>query len=122
MNILAVSKFIIIVPIVIAQYLLAIVGLIFLARREPPKGEYIAWNIVIVLVFFVGSISFFIYNAVRPPKKAENADADNRPLPQTQATADGAKDDAQTATQEIGDANPIENTDREETENERNGQ
>ena len=61
---LGISVWIIIAPILAAQYILAVVGLILLGRRQMPKWQYILWNLCILLVFFVGTIAFLIYNAV----------------------------------------------------------
>ncbi len=67
---LSVSAWVIAAPLVAAQYILAVVGLIALSRRDIPVKNYVIWNIVILLVFFAGSIAFLIYNKIRPrPKK-----------------------------------------------------
>ena len=67
---LSVGVWVIVAPLIAAQYILAVVGLIALSRRELAKKSYVIWNIVILLVFFAGSIAFMIYNKIRPrPKK-----------------------------------------------------
>ncbi|WP_251617932.1 hypothetical protein [Pumilibacter muris] len=67
---LSVGVWVIVAPLIAAQYILAVVGLIALSRRELAKKSYVIWNIVILLVFFAGSIAFLIYNKIRPrPKK-----------------------------------------------------
>lgn len=67
---LSVSVWVIVAPLIAAQYILAVVGLIALSRRELAKKSYVIWNIVILLVFFAGSIAFLIYNKICPnPKK-----------------------------------------------------
>ena len=67
---LSVGVWVIVAPLIAAQYILAVVGLIALSRRELAKKSYVIWNIVILLVFFAGSIAFLIYNKISPrPKK-----------------------------------------------------
>lgn len=67
---LSVSVWVIVAPLVAAQYILAVVGLIALSRRDIPVKNYVIWNIVILLVFFAGSVVFLVYNKIRPkPKK-----------------------------------------------------
>ncbi len=67
---MSVSVWVFVAPIVAAQYILAVAGLIVLSRRDTPLKNYVIWNIVILLAFFAGSIIFLIYNKIRPrPKK-----------------------------------------------------
>ena len=75
---LCVSVWVVLVPVIAAQYALAIIGLIALARREMRKGPYIVWNIVILLVFFAGSIAFLVYDRVCPrsEQRTDKSDAD----------------------------------------------
>lgn len=119
---LSVSKLLIVAPIIIAQYALAIAGLILLAKREPSKTEYLIWNLVIVLVFFVGSITFFIYNAVRPPQAANKADAGKESASETQAVGEDAIEPNGDEKQEEKDGEPGQNDTIEESENEQIGE
>ena len=67
---LSVGVWVIVAPLIAAQYILAVVGLIALSRRELAKKSYVIWNIVILLVFFAGSAVLLIYNKICPnPKK-----------------------------------------------------
>lgn len=67
---LSVGVWVIVAPLIAAQYILAVGGLIALSRRELAKKSYVIWNIVILLVFFAGSAVFLIYNKICPnPKK-----------------------------------------------------
>lgn len=63
---IGISVLVILLPVIAAQYVLAIVGLIALSKRGMKRGPYIAWNICIIALFFVGTIAFLIYNRVRP--------------------------------------------------------
>lgn len=63
------SVWIILAPLIAAQYILATVGLVVLSRRDIPTKNYVIWNLVILLVFFVGTILFLIYNRVNPRPK-----------------------------------------------------
>ncbi len=64
------SVWTVLAPILAAQYILTVAGLIVLSRRDVPVKTYVLWNVFILLVFFIGSITFLIYNKVKPlPKK-----------------------------------------------------
>lgn len=67
--ILVSSVWIILAPLIAAQYILATVGLIMLSHRDIPTKNYVIWNLVILLVFFVGTITFLIYDRIRPRPK-----------------------------------------------------
>ena len=51
----------VIMPLSLAQYILAIFTLTRLALARLPIRCYVVWNIVILLVFFVGSAVFLVY-------------------------------------------------------------
>lgn len=68
-NLLLVDSWVIAAPIIAAQYVLAVIGLIVLSKRDTSTKAYVLWNIFILLVFFLGSIAFLIYNKARPRKK-----------------------------------------------------
>lgn len=53
----------IILPIVLAQYIYATFALVRLARARLSALSYTLWNLFIVLVFFIGSTAFLIYDA-----------------------------------------------------------
>ena len=74
MLISSVNPWVIIVPIIAAQYILALVAFVFLSKRAPNTKDFVLWNIFILLVFFVGSITFFIYNRVRPLNKPSGSE------------------------------------------------
>ena len=83
----------IIAPVLAAQYALALVALVFLSKRAPSVKSFILWNALILLVFFIGSIAFFIYNRVRPAvKEADGHTADGDTAPQEDET--GAQDES----------------------------
>lgn len=65
MTLFAFSVWLIIAPIIAAQYVYATVGLIILSKRELPAKQYALWNIFILLVFFIGCTMFLIYNKVK---------------------------------------------------------
>lgn len=64
-----VSVWVILAPAIAAQYGFAVVGLIALSKRNMKKVPYVIWNLCIVSVFFAGTISFLIYNRVRPVRR-----------------------------------------------------
>ena len=82
----SVNPYFIILPIVLAQYILATFALVRLARARLSTPRYVLWNVFIVVVFFVGSITFFIYDAVR--KKPAQEDGDETALPKDEALAE----------------------------------
>lgn len=51
----------IILPLLLVQYVLAIFTLTRLALARLPIRYYVVWNIVVLLVVYVGSIVFLIY-------------------------------------------------------------
>lgn len=51
----------IIISVVAVQYALALFCLLKLAYLDIEKRTYVLWNIFILLVFFVGDITFLIY-------------------------------------------------------------
>lgn len=51
----------IILPLLLVQYVLAIFTLTRLALARLPMRYYVVWNIVVLLVVYVGSIAFLIY-------------------------------------------------------------
>lgn len=65
---LAVSVWVILAPLLAAQYLLAVLALYLLYKRPMYKGARAAWNVVILLVFFLGGIAYIVYHVTHPPK------------------------------------------------------
>ena len=59
------NPYFIILPIVLTQYVLATFALVRLARARLSTSKYVVWNLFVLIVFFVGSITFLIYDAVR---------------------------------------------------------
>ena len=57
----SVRPLVVLLPLVVAQYVLAIFALTRLAMCRLPAKKYVVWNIAIVLAFFVGSIVFLCY-------------------------------------------------------------
>lgn len=90
MSVLAtVNPVFIILPIVFAQYIYATFALVCLARARLSALSYALWNVFIVLVFFVGSTAFLVYNAKRKKREADKssdkkADGENRESPPRQ--------------------------------------
>ncbi len=77
MSVLAtVNPVFIILPIVFAQYIYATFALVCLARARLSALSYALWNVFIVLVFFVGSTAFLVYNAKRKKREADDKKAD----------------------------------------------
>lgn len=68
---LSVQPLVVILPLFLAQYILAIFTLTRLALARLPIKIYAVWNIVILLVFFVGSIVFLIYYYAKRKKIAD---------------------------------------------------
>lgn len=57
----AVHPLVIVLPLFLVQYMLAIFTLTRLALARLPVKYYVVWNICILLVFFIGSIVFLVY-------------------------------------------------------------
>lgn len=72
----SVNPLYVILPIVLAQYATATFVLVKLAKAQLSGGVYLVWNIVIVIVFFIGSAAFLIWNA-RRVKRLAKAQGDN---------------------------------------------
>lgn len=53
--------FLIGLPIIVAQYGLALFCLTRLAYVQMSKKSYVIWNLFILLIFFIGDIVFLIY-------------------------------------------------------------
>lgn len=60
----------VILPVVFAQYVLATVTLVRLAQARLKTSAYVLWNIAIMLIFFLGSAAFLIYDSRRRNKAA----------------------------------------------------
>ena len=52
---------VIIIAVVAVQYAFALFCLLKLAFLDITKKEYVLWNLLILLVFFIGGIAFLIY-------------------------------------------------------------
>ena len=52
---------VIIIAVVAVQYAFALFCLLKLAFLDITKREYVLWNLLILLVFFIGGIAFLIY-------------------------------------------------------------
>ncbi|MDE7464082.1 MAG: hypothetical protein K2M48_03540, partial [Clostridiales bacterium] len=52
---------VIIIVVVALQYAFALFCLLKLAYLDISKREYALWNLLILLVFFIGDIAFLIY-------------------------------------------------------------
>lgn len=63
---ICVNVWLVLAPLLAVQYILATAALIVLSRRDCSAKAYAVWNVCILLVFFAGSIAFFVYNACRP--------------------------------------------------------
>ena len=70
----AINPYFIILPIVLGQYIVAIFALVRLARARLGTPKYIAWNLFILIVFFIGAITFFIYDAARKKPSSDDGE------------------------------------------------
>ncbi len=60
----------IIIVVVAAQYALALFCLLKLAYLDIPKKQYVLWNLLILIVFFIGAAVFLVYySKVKDTKK-----------------------------------------------------
>ncbi len=99
----AVESFVIwiVVPIIVVQYAFAVFCLLKLAYFDVSKKEYIGWNLLILIVFFIGGIAFLIYYFKHPDKRV-------KPIsPQTENKADGQSDKPDDGADEIAEEAPI---------------
>lgn len=72
----AVNPLFIALPVIFAQYVLATFTLVRLARSQPTMRVYALWNVVIMLVFFVGSIAFLLWDNKRKKRLRLSPGAD----------------------------------------------
>ncbi|MBD5132483.1 MAG: hypothetical protein HDT28_07865 [Clostridiales bacterium] len=63
----------IIIGVVVLQYAFALFCLMKLAYFDLERYQYILWNLLILIVFFIGGISFLIYCAKHPEKRLKRA-------------------------------------------------
>ena len=70
------NVWIILGPIIAAQYLFACIALVVLAKRNCNTKSYVLWNIFILAAFFIGSAVFLIYNKLKPNIEKINANSD----------------------------------------------
>lgn len=73
-----------------AQYALALVALFFLSKRAPSIKSFLLWSLFILLVFFVGSIAFMIYNRLKPAERTSEEKRE-QPSPEASENADSEK-------------------------------
>ena len=78
------NVWIILGPVIAAQYLLACITLIVLSKRNCTTKSYVLWNIFILAVFFVGSIVFLVYNAIKPRDRTEENPSGNDERPENE--------------------------------------
>ena len=71
MPVCAVKPLVIILPLLLVQYVLAIFALTRLAMCRFRAGRYVVWNIAIVLGVFIGPAAFLVYYYVRRKAAAE---------------------------------------------------
>lgn len=88
----SVRPLVVLLPLVVAQYVLAIFALTRLAMCRLPAKKYVVWNIAIVLAFFVGSIVFlcYYYGKRRTQALAEEAAEEAARRDNAAAAGDGA--------------------------------
>ena len=88
----SVRPLVVLLPLVVAQYVLAIFALTRLAMCRLPAKKYVVWNIAIVLAFFVGSIVFlcYYYGKRRAQALAEEAAEEAARRNNAAAAGDGA--------------------------------
>ncbi len=112
---LCVEKYVIgiVIAVVAVQYAFALFCLLKLAYLDITKREYVLWNLFILLIFFIGGISFLVYygkvkdakkippynpDTVEPENGAEKADAasgtDTAETVKPDGTADSETDSA----------------------------
>lgn len=91
----SVRPLVVLLPLVVAQYVLAIFALTRLAMCRLPAKKYVVWNIAIVLAFFVGSIVFlcYYYGKRRAQALAEEAAEEAARRDNAAAAGDGADGD-----------------------------
>jgi len=96
---LCVEKYVIgiVIAVVAVQYAFALFCLLKLAYLDISKREYVLWNLFILLIFFIGGISFLVYyGKVKDTKKIPPYNPDTvEPEKDEKADADGA-DSAET--------------------------
>lgn len=78
-----------IISVVVLQYAFALFCLLKLAYMDISKRDYILWNVLILLVFFIGGAVFLVYYFKHPEKHVAKEPA----IPADPQDTDENKDD-----------------------------
>ena len=81
-----------VISVVVLQYAFALFCLLKLAYMDISKRDYILWNVLILLVFFIGGAVFLVYYFKHPEKHVAKEPA----IPTGPQDADENKDDGMT--------------------------
>ncbi len=84
----------VIIAVIAAQYAFALFCLLKLAYMDVSKKQYVLWNLLILLVFFIGGGVFLWYYYKHPNLHIQKVGRDEVPAEQTE------KDDASVATEQ----------------------
>ena len=101
---LSVRPLAVLLPLVVAQYALAVFALTRLALCRLPAKKYIVWNIAVVLAFFVGPIVFLCYYYGRRRAQALAEEEKEEAARRTDGAADGSADGAESGETPPSDA------------------
>ena len=87
---------IIIIVIVAVQYALALFCLLKLAYLDIPKKQYVLWNLLILLVFFIGAAVFLVYySKVKDTKRIPPYVEEQKPEEPTEEKQEESQDASQ---------------------------
>ncbi|MCI9404930.1 MAG: hypothetical protein HFJ21_02830 [Clostridia bacterium] len=114
----------ILIAVVVLQYAFAIFCLMKLAYLDVTKKEYVLWNLLILLVFFIGGGAFLVYHhkvkEYRSIKPSESNTYDRKARLKDQFACTTHKPDAEptaeTERPETPDAERTESADAEQAE------
>ncbi|MDE7106949.1 MAG: hypothetical protein K2O39_01355 [Clostridiales bacterium] len=108
----------IIIAAVLVQYAFAVFCLLKLAYMDFDKKRYILWNLLILIVFYIGCVVFLVYYSKHPELRISKLPSDNNQSQNTDGTVEQKKaDNAEEQPAETESENK-ENTDGENTDKE----
>ncbi|MDE7406176.1 MAG: hypothetical protein K2M89_04825 [Clostridiales bacterium] len=103
----------IIIAAVLLQYAFAVFCLLKLAYMDFDKKKYILWNLLILIVFYIGGVVFLVYYSKHPELRiAKDVPAQNNEGVTAEKQEDNAEELAQPQSTD-NETTDTENTDKE---------
>lgn len=90
----------IIIAVILLQYIFAIFCLLKLAYMDVGKNRFIMWNMLILLLFFIGGAVFLVYYSKHPELRISKQSPTESSAPTEEQAGDGGADIASIDTDE----------------------